>query len=102
MGVELLGQQRNLLQRKSQRLAQVSHYALEPVGADRAREHGELGAEVAVHPLYQLVPQPPGEVQVYVRQRSHVVGYEALQREVPPQRVHMADAYEVSHQQRDG
>ena len=98
----MLGQQRDLLQGKSQRLAQVPHYALEPVGADGAREHGELGAESAVHTLYQLIPQPPGEVQVYVRQCGHVVGYEALQREVPPQRIHVADAYEVSHQQRDG
>ena len=60
------------------------------------------GTEVTVHSLYQLVPQPPGEVEVDVRQRRHLFRYEAFQREAPLQGIDVAYPYEVPHEQRHG
>ena len=84
---------------KSESLAQVLDDALHLVGGDGPREDGVFRPEVPVHPLYQLVPEAPGEVQVDVRQRRHILGDETLQCEVPHEGVHVADADEIPHQQ---
>ena len=42
----------------------------------------------------------PGEVEVDVGQRVHLLGDEALQGQVPAQGVDVADADQVAHQQR--
>ena len=84
---------------KPEGLAQVLDDALHLVGGDGPREDGVFRPEVPVHPLYQLVPEAPGEVEVDVRQGRHILGDESLQGEVPPEGVHVADADEVPHQQ---
>ena len=96
------GQHLQLLARQSECLAEVLDYALQPVCADCACQHRMLRTEALVNALYQRVPDAPGEVEVYVRQRSHFLGDEALEAEVPRERVDVADADEVSHEERDG
>ena len=55
-----------------------------------------------VNALDQRIPDAPGEVQVYIGKRSDVLGNEALQTEVPHNRVDVADADEVAHHECDG
>ena len=90
MGVKPSGEARQLLSRQAEGLAKVLG------GAD---ENGEVRPEMAVHPFDQRLSQATGEVEVDVRQAGHVVGEEALQGQVPPQRVDVADADEVAVQQ---
>ncbi len=97
MGVQLLGQQGQLLLRQPQGLAEVLDDALDAVGGNCPGQHGELRPEASVHPLDELVAQLPREVQVYIREQAGVFGYEALQRQVPLQGVDVADADEVAH-----
>ena len=100
VGVELLRQRPQVLPRQSQGFAEVLDDALDRVGRDGARQDGKLRPEPSVHPLDELVPEAPGEVQVDVRQGVHLLGDEALQGQAPPEGVHVADADEVAHQQR--
>ena len=58
--------------------------------------------EMAVHPLDQHLAQTAGEIEVDVRQAGHVLGDEALQRQVPLERVDVADADQVADQQGHG
>ena len=60
------------------------------------------GPEMTMHPLDKLVPEPPGKVQVDIREHGHVVGYEALESEVPRKGVDVADTDKVSDEQRNG
>ena len=99
VGVHLLRQQGEALPGKPQGLAKVLDDALHLVGGDRPGQDGVLRPEVAVHPLYQLVPETPWKVEVDVGERGHVLGYEAFQGEVPLQGVHVADADQVSDEQ---
>ena len=55
--------------------------------------------EPLVHPGDEFVPQVAGEVQVDVGKQAGVLGDEPLQGEAPPQRVDVADANKISHQQ---
>ena len=66
---------------------------------DGAGEDGEVRPEVAMHPLDQRHSQATGEVEVDIRQAGHVVGEKALQGQIPPERVDVADADEVAGQQ---
>ena len=99
VGVKLLRQQGEVLLGKPQGLAQVLDDALHLVGGDGPGQYGVLRPEVAVDALDQLVPEPPGEVEVNVGERRHLLGDEALQGEVPLQGIDVADADQVSDQQ---
>ena len=100
VGVELPGEELQVLRGQSQGLAQVLDDALHRVGGDGPGEDGVLRAEVAVHAADELVAEAAGEVQVDVGEQGHVLGDEALQGQAPPQGVDVADADEVAHEQR--
>ena len=57
---------------------------------------------MVVDSLYDLVSQPPWEVQVYVGEYVSVLGDEPLQSKVPLQGIDVADADEVADQQGHG
>ncbi len=99
MGVEVLGEEPQVLLGQSQGLAQVLDDALGRVGGDGPGEDGVVLPEVAMHPLDEFVPERPGEVQVDVGELGRVLRDEPLQGEVPTERVHVADADEVAHQE---
>ena len=99
VGVELLRQQGEVLLREAHGLAEVLDDALYLVGRDGPGQDGVLGPEVRVDALNQLVPEPPGEVEVDVREHRHILGDEALQGEVPLQGVDVADSDQVPDEQ---
>ena len=98
VGVELPGEEPQVLPGQPQGLAQVLDDALHRVGGDGPGEDGELRAEVAVHAADELVAEAAGEVQVDVGEQGHVLGDEALQGQAPPQGVDVADADEMAGQ----
>ena len=100
VGVQLLRQRPQVLAGQPQRLAQVLDDSLDRVRRNGPRQDGELRPELAMHSPDELVAETSGEVQVDVRQGVHVLGDEPLQGQVPSQGVHVADAYEIAHQQR--
>ena len=102
VGLDLLGQELEFLLRKPQGLAEVLDDALELVGGDCPGQDGVLRPEVLMDALDQLVPETPGEVEVDIGEHGRVLGDEAFEGEVPFQGVDVADADEVSHQQRHG
>ena len=81
------------------RQPEVLDDALDGVGVDGAGEDGEVRSEMAVHPFDQCLAQAAGEIEIDVRQARHVLGDEALQRQVPLERVDVADADQVADQQ---
>ena len=96
VGVKLLGKERQVFLGQSQGFPQVLDDSFYRIGSDSAGQHGVLRPKVAVHPLQQRVPELARKVQVDVGQHGHVRGNEALQGEIPLERVHVADADEVS------
>ena len=68
---------------KSQSLAYVLDDALRLVRSNRPGQYGVLRPEVVVYPLYKLIPQSPGEVEVDVWESRHLLRYEPFQREIP-------------------
>ena len=99
MGVNLFGEELQVIPGQSQGLAQVLDDALGRIGGDCPGEDGVVRSEVLMHPLDQLVPQPTGEVQVDVGKLGRVLGDEPLQGQVPSEGVHVANADEVAHQE---
>ncbi len=63
---------------------------------------GEVAAEAPVHALDQFLAQTAGKIEVDVGQRGHIVGQEALERQVPLERVNVADPDQIADQQRHG
>ena len=100
VGVDLLGEELQVLFGQPQGLPKVPDDAFHRVGGDGPGEDGVVRPEAPVHPQDELVLESAGEVQVDVGQHGHVVGDEPLQREVPPQGVYVTDADEVAHQER--
>ena len=90
---------RQFLARQSKGLTEVLDNALHGVGVDGAGEDGKVRPEMAVHPFDQRLAQAAGEVEVDVRQARHVLGDEALQRQVPLERIDVADTDQVADQQ---
>ncbi len=100
MRTHLLREQAQLLLRQPQSLAQIPQHPLYLVGEDRAGQHRILRPEPPVDPLDQLVAQCPRKVEVDVRQHRHVRREKTFQREIPLEGIDMADADQISHQQR--
>ena len=70
VGVDLPGEELQVLRGQPQGLAQVLDDALHRVGGDGPGEDRELGAEVAVHAADELVAEAAGEVQVDVGEQG--------------------------------
>ena len=97
VGVKLLGKERKVFLGQSQGFPQILDDSFYRVGSDSTGKHSVFRPKVAVHPLQQRVPELSRKVQVYIRQHGHVRGNEALQGEIPLERVDVADADEVSN-----
>ena len=98
VGVDLPGEEPEVLLRQPQSLAQVLDDALHRVGGYGPGQDGVVRPEATMNALYQIVPEAAGEVQVYVRQEGCVLGDEPLQGEIPPEGVDVAYTDEVSRQ----